>query len=101
MVGVEVEEALGANAFGGRVDVWEEAVDVALDRAVGLAQDEFVLVFGLYEVIGGVVDEFALVDEAKGEGGGWYVGAGGGVVCAGPVSGVVVRAASVQRLSGQ
>ena len=80
MVGGEVEEALGADALGGCVDGVEEAVEEALVGAVCLAEDEFALVEGLDEVVGGVVDEFALVEEAEGEGGCGDVGAGWGGV---------------------
>ena len=80
MVGGEVEEALGADALGGCVDVRRGSGRGGLGRAVCLAEDEFALVEGLDEVVGGVVDEFALVEEAKGEGGCGDVGAGWGGV---------------------
>ena len=72
------------------MDGIKEAVEKALVGAVCLAEDEFTLVEGLDEVVGGVVDEFALVEEAEGEGGCGDVGAGwGGVGGAGGVGGCV------------
>ena len=56
-MGGEVEEALGADALEGGAYGIEESVEEALVGAVCLAEDEFALV-----VVGGVVDEFALVE---------------------------------------
>ena len=60
MVCIVVVEALGADAARWGVYGVEEAVNVALLFAMGLAKDEFRLVLFMDEVVGCVVYELAL-----------------------------------------